>query len=42
MTFHIDEPVDQIWSPLFVLLAGGLLAIPTVTLIAFGILALAG
>ena len=42
MTFHIDEPVDQIWFPLFVLLAGGLLAFPLVAFIAFGMSVIAG
>ena len=42
MAFHFQEPVDEVWSPLFVALAGALLAVPTVALIGYGLLAVLG
>lgn len=42
MTINIEDPVERFWSPLIVILAGVLFALPAVALIAFGILTLAG
>ena len=41
MTIKLEDPVDRFWSPLIVIIAGGLFALPAVALIAFGVLALA-
>ncbi len=42
MSISIEDPVDRFWSPLIVILAGGLFALPAVALITFGVLTLAG
>lgn len=42
MAFHFQKPVDEVWSPLFVAVAGALLAIPTLALIGYGVLAIVG